>query len=68
MKKIEFRSNRYVFEGGGVIIKKCTNILIKKKTYSKMNYSVVQFTFFVSRYVGYTFYGQQFYTINTAKE
>ena len=35
MKKIEFRSNRYVLEGGGVIIKKRTNILIKKKHIKK---------------------------------
>ena len=30
MKKIEIRRNQYVFEGGGVITKKCTNILIKQ--------------------------------------
>ena len=35
MKKIRIRSNRYVFEGGGVIIEKRTNILREKKHIAK---------------------------------
>ena len=51
MEKILIRSNRYVFEGGGVIIKNRTNVLRKKK-YSKRQYSVIQFTFLCQDIVG----------------
>ena len=34
-KKVKFISNWYLFEGGGVIIKKRTNILIKKTHIAK---------------------------------
>ena len=68
MKKIEFRSNWYVFEGGGVIIEKVYQYFNKEKTYSKRHYSVIQFIFFVTRYFGYTFYGQQSYKIIIVKK
>ena len=42
MKKIEIRSNQYVFEGGGVIIEKDTNNLINNIILSTMIFFATQ--------------------------